>query len=370
MKRLGSIQYLRGIAAVLVVVLHISAFEREAGVGEAMLPGWIIFASSGVDLFFVISGFVMVYTTRSAAKTAGEALRFLWRRATRIYPLYWLYTAGLLAGYWLLPGEIRRSDLEQVELLHSLLLLPQSQLPYLVVGWTLVHEMYFYAVFAVLLLLPARFLPAALAVWLSAVAFIDLGLDPATPAMRLLGHPLTLEFILGCFAALAAARRPCAGSRPAVLAVLLLTAAWCSHYWLNQGSDPSGWLRALLFGCPYATVIYVLCSLELRGRAFENRHLLLLGGASYSLYLCHFPVLSLLSKVWAKCAAGLFEADGIFIDNAAFAFAALVISSLVGILSYRLIEQPLIRAARRFGRRQADTADGLSIQSESFCPSR
>ena len=112
---------------------------------------------SGVDLFFVISGFVMVTITGNQFQRAGFVREFLFHRITRIYPLYWLFTLLALAVLLARPDMLKRS-FEAQELVRSVLLLPQDGLPLLMVGWTLIHEMYFYIVFSLLLVSERRVL--------------------------------------------------------------------------------------------------------------------------------------------------------------------------------------------------------------------
>ena len=79
-------------------------------------------AFGGVDLFFVISGFVMVYITWGAPRGQGSIIgRFVYARATRVYPAYWLYTVLALAAYMIIPGSLNRdlADLETLAFIHA-----------------------------------------------------------------------------------------------------------------------------------------------------------------------------------------------------------------------------------------------------------
>src|SRR5262245_65089484 len=88
-EKIEAIQALRGVAVLAVVAFHSLVFERKYSGGDLVLPGWFRFGESGVDLFFVISGFVMVTVTRGRFGKFNEVVRFLWSRATRIYPTFW-----------------------------------------------------------------------------------------------------------------------------------------------------------------------------------------------------------------------------------------------------------------------------------------
>ena len=161
--KLQWIQALRAIAASLVLIAHLGQEEADA-FAAGLAPAWTLAGVSGVDLFFVISGFVMVYVTRGTTHGAPAiAGRFLYSRAARIYPPYWLFTALAIAGYFIFDGLSR--SLGELDLVRDILLIPGEEPPVLLVGWTLIHEMYFYIVFTGLLLLPRRFLPALVTVW-------------------------------------------------------------------------------------------------------------------------------------------------------------------------------------------------------------
>jgi peptidoglycan/LPS O-acetylase OafA/YrhL len=91
MNKFLSIQALRGIAALGVVAFHSLSIEQKYSNGDSLLPDFFRLGQSGVDLFFVISGFVMVTVTKERFKINGESMRFLWGRLSRIYPTYWFY---------------------------------------------------------------------------------------------------------------------------------------------------------------------------------------------------------------------------------------------------------------------------------------
>jgi len=183
-KRLDSIQALRGIAAILVLFFHIAELQRQQitqyytkitsdnqDAEMALTRGIWDSGGSGVDLFFVISGFVMVYVTRNHVPSIGATRSFLWARITRIYPIWWIF-ALIMPVYFLwaynIPGPPDRlADVDHhwIYVLKSLALLPQSTAPVLGLGWTLIHEMHFYLVFSVLLLFKRQYLPWLLGLW-------------------------------------------------------------------------------------------------------------------------------------------------------------------------------------------------------------
>jgi hypothetical protein len=137
MARLSTLQVMRAVAVNLVILYHLTQFETVYA-GKSILPAFCVYGMSGVDIFFVLSGFIMVAV---AGKDIG-AIQFLWRRAIRIYPPYWLVTLIILEFSRV--GAAAATD--TISLWRSFLLVPDSGLPLLTVGWTLVHEVYFYLV--------------------------------------------------------------------------------------------------------------------------------------------------------------------------------------------------------------------------------
>lgn len=337
--RLSHIQSLRGVAALLVMLAHLSAIEARS-VPAPLLPDSFAFGMLGVDLFFVISGFIMVFVTRDWARP-GRVGEFLFARTGRIYPLYWIVTAALFAVWLVRPDLVFSSSESAPSVLNTVLLTPAYSYPLLEVGWTLVYEMGFYLVFALLLFLPARLRPLGLLAWGAAVAAgLALGLHRTNAVAFHLFNPLTFEFLLGCASALAYLRWQ--GSRAMGWALVLAGAATFA-LWLVIGdaSFDDGWPRVIRFAAPSASLVLGAALLDRHGVG-TPRWLERIGDWSYSLYLTHLLSLSLLAMVWRRLGmetAALFNA------------AAIVFALAVAGLTYRLIEAPLHRGARSLRRR-------------------
>src|ERR1700681_4836051 len=123
---LGNVQALRAIAALMVVVVHAYAVESTYLPGRPWTTPFHVLGTYGVDLFFVISGTVMVVTTAGWFGTPGASLRFLTRRATRIYPPYWIVTALVLVAFLLVPGATGVHRSVAPDVLASFLAVPQA----------------------------------------------------------------------------------------------------------------------------------------------------------------------------------------------------------------------------------------------------
>ena len=281
--KLQSIQSLRGLAAFVVMLFHIRASEnvliaRGGGTELPLVGGLFSNGYLGVDLFFVISGFIMVFVAGASPANLRTASEFLFARLTRIYPVWWLF-AAVLTVYMMLTygfdgvGEsgapaIGRGIPPMEYLVKSFLLVPQTEYPILSVGWTLVHEVHFYLVFALILLAPARARPWLLGLWavfVVAGSLMGLSAPIAGTLLQMATNPMTLEFILGAGAAylVTSGRR----WRPAL--VTAVAVFWFMFAAFFQGVETPFtlmWGRVLWFGLPCALLIYGFASLDVAGR--------------------------------------------------------------------------------------------------------
>ena len=345
--KIQNIQALRGIAVLLVVCFHLTTIERKYGGTTTILPDFFQFGMFGVDLFFVISGFVMVTITRGKFQQPRKALVFLYHRISRIYPLYWFYSLLVLAVFLYQPSLVNSFQNSQVDLTASFLLLPQSLRPLLMVGWTLVHEMYFYLVFFLLLFLPERFLVPALCTWAVALLiFFPEASVSGSPWQLVAANPLTMEFIGGCFIALLTGNRHDLRRSPrmaliCVAGLFIGSVLLFMYHWHTTGLvEPPDWKRILILGLPALLIIYLMVKAEQQNIVLPVS-LQKIGDASYSIYLSHILTLNLLGRIWQH-----FTMDST-IDNRLvlpFLFSAVVGA---GIMSYIFIERPMIRASRK-----------------------
>ncbi len=133
-----NVQVLRALAANAVLLSHLFIVEQKYGHGFVALPAGVDLGRRGVDLFFVISGFIMAMIAQQSTQWHG----FLLDRITRIVPPYWFYTTLVLIVALIAPGIVNSSYQHPPSAWLSYLLIPQDVPPLLAVGWTLIHEMY------------------------------------------------------------------------------------------------------------------------------------------------------------------------------------------------------------------------------------
>lgn len=275
MERIWSIQYLRAFAALAVVFYH--ALETS--------PYRFEIGAAGVDLFFVISGFIMWSLTDEKSVGAGP---FLWRRAIRIVPLYWAATLAAVAVTAVKPDFFYRADISFENIWKSLLFVPHDSAigysPVLWQGWTLNYEMFFYLLVGAALTRPARERLGLLTLTLIALTALGVLMAPEGPAARTYMSALLLEFLAGVFIAHTLKR----GLRLGVATSAALIGGGVLAYTALQASGMQfAGPRVLLWGAPAVAIVLGAVHLEQAGRIGRHEGLRLVGDASYSLYLTH-----------------------------------------------------------------------------------
>jgi exopolysaccharide production protein ExoZ len=284
-QRIFSIQSLRFIAALLVVYFH-AASEAFLASGDFGVTGRIveIVGAVGIDIFFVISGFVIFRTARHLT-----VAQFIGKRARRILPLY----LALAVPYTVV--AVVYSGFGWREFLSTWLLWPATgamTLPAVPGAWTLCFEALFYAAFAIVLWRPKT-------IWIVGAAYVVALALHSTPVLRYLGNPIVLEFLAGVGLAAAPPWKPAAWAIPIAVGVLVaevMLHAGVSRPPLDTLADIGAWTRVAAFGIPAALIVWG--TLQLR---VSEGVLSYLGDTSYALYLIHIPIVvvmvSLLIKV-------------------------------------------------------------------------
>ena len=286
-----NVQALRAVAAILVVLVHASGIEgRYFPDQHPILGPFGILGYTGVDIFFVISGFIMFTTTATKFAKRGASLTFLSRRFIRIYPPYWLVLIPMITIYLFAPERLTQFHPVHDNLLASFLLLPQMTSPLVAVSWTLVFEMYFYIIFSFLLMVRRRYVVPALAIWfcVQLAVFAVFG-QSKNVYLAFLGNPISLEFIFGIAVGLLYVNK-C--FLPPLIAVVVMIAA---SFALIASTSFLGFIpeleRAFVWGIPAMLLVYAAVGLEARKTAIAPTWAVSLGDSSYAMYLWHLLVL-------------------------------------------------------------------------------
>jgi len=327
-----SIQYLRAVAALFVVFHHARNPHPWLYGGLANYGN----GQAGVDVFFVISGFIMYTAARSE-----PAVEFARRRLVRIVPLYWIAT---LFAFFILGHRDPQVSVSQntTHLLLSLFFVPHFSpnrglaiFPYLVPGWTLVYEMFFYVLFAIGLSIGSlqRFLITSVLV-LSALGMLYTGQNAIVMTYT---DAILLEFLAGFLIARFSdvlVSRWSAALLPLGAVALLIV-------------DPAAGPRPLIWGVPACCVVIGALALERNGIKRQHSILLFLGNASYSIYLFQIIGINAAARIIQKL-----PISGP-VQLIAMVIASIAGACVVGGLIHIFIEKPVTRFILKPGRKSA-----------------
>ena len=343
-KNLQLIQMLRGIASMLVVLYHITGNYSE-NLNQTFLFNIFNFGGSGVDIFFVLSGFIIAYANKNYVANPQKVITFLKRRFIRIFPIYWIIITFFLALQLFFPLYYRSHfELNTANLLATYLLLP-NHVMINGVSWSLTNELFFYLLFTLAILIPVKkyslYLLLVYFVLLLLFALTDVDWVGGNNYSGLLLFPMNIEFLLGVFIVLIIDKISKSWIWPLLLAgiLLFLTGAYLSNHGITGISSNANYVlnRVVLFGFPSFLIILSLVKMELNKSITVKKIFLHLGDASYSIYLIHLPLVAAFYKILAK----------LHINNTLLLIllSCILFASVcfTGIIIYNKIENPLIK---------------------------
>lgn len=319
-----TLQLIRGLAAILIVLFH--------GFGSTGILAITKYGIIGVDLFFVLSGFIIFYVHYADIGLKSKFKPYVVKRFLRIFPLYWMVTII----YIMLITPFKHSfSVEHI--IKSILLMPHQTLPIVGVAWTLEYEILFYLLFGLMILNRKVFYPAFL-IWFFTIIFffISPSLEPDYLMVGKIFNPINLEFLAGCGVGILITKnilnfkwipRVCisAGIIGICISVIInYFGIWEFH-------------RAIGWGIPSAVLIFGLVKLELSQKIRIPQIFVYLGNSSYSIYLTHLITLLIFSKIIEKI--------GIFFNPAVvgmFYAVSCILSVVLGCAAHSLFEKPIM----------------------------
>jgi len=331
--RYDGIQALRFFAAFLVVVTHSTIYATQRlGVGG---EPWGL-GSKGVDIFFVISGLVMVISSRFLVGTFDGWKIFLKNRIVRIVPLYWGATTFKLVVLLMASSLVLHAELDWWYIIKSYFFIPSENvdgkiLPLLGVGWTLVFEMFFYTVFTIALLLRKN-IYIFVGVVLLAFSVASIFREENYSAWWFLMNSIILEFYMGMIVGYFALK-----NKHLPVSVALVTIA-VSLFILFTPLSALQLPRFIASGIPAVMLVWSFVSLEkyLQGRI--PRFIMFYGAASYALYLFHPLIAPLAPEILKRLFIGNFTLSVLFSISIAMVASAVV---------YRWFEVPVTNYLRK-----------------------
>jgi peptidoglycan/LPS O-acetylase OafA/YrhL len=342
---LNSIQVARGVACLLVLFSHgASIIALDKYFGRTVFGGALRIGDIGVDLFFVVSGFIIFEIHSGDIGRPARIAGFLKKRFVRIYPYYWIYLAGIVILVWTgVVSEPARFDLISFVDFATLLDLSPRRNP-VVVAWSLYYEVAFYLCFALLIM--HKRIGIAVAAALGCAVISRIAYDTSRGYFPALWNDVTLTYylVLEFFVGFLVWRYSRALSRPMSWLVLasgavltIVTMVVVDFVWGREAWPP---LR-VIYGVNFGLILAGIINIERREFVGFSRMLRYVGDASYTIYLAHFPLLSLLCKIFVSVPTT--KTVNIYCIYAVLTAVTLLISLAL----YEFAEKPLLEALRR-----------------------
>lgn len=347
--RLRGVDACRGIAALLVALFHTEiTVAKPKYLDTDPFGGAFLFGCRGVDFFFVLSGFIITYAHWNDLGHVERVPEYFKKRLMRVFPLLWVVA---IPFFW--ASVVMRSDYVPKStnaiaecLLSTLFLLPSSITPVPSVVWTLKHEMFFYLLFAFAIWKPRAAVIGAF-VWVGCILAQFRGPFDDSPAMALVLSYYNIEFLMGIVCAIILRRWTV--PMPLLLCALgtLAFVGFGVQFNLSGGKEGNSLFDVLSFGAASLLLVIGVGQLDLLQKTqWLPRVCNVLGEASYAIYLVHFPVISLTSKIGTKILTRV-ELPAIVI-----ALMIFLASVIAGVCLHFAIEKPLMEMIRGRLRRQ------------------
>ena len=298
-KIINSIQFLRGFAALAVVVHHTGGYVKRYFEPTLLFGDYFSLGFAGVDLFFVISGFIIHFTSENYLNNPSKLKEYLKKRFVRVYPIYWVITTVLFVSSWLITIILHKNifsigypnTFSAYIQTYTLFPLHFAINP---VTWTLSYELFFYLGFSFLIISKRLWVIPAL---ILAVSLFHLTVDMPDGNLSYFNFFFSgynFEFLFGflIFQFYKSVKLP------NLLSIFLLVLSFgIIIYFGYSVSDIDSFKRVLVFGLPSSLILIALLNLEQNEVISFPKFCLTLGDASYTLYLIHFPMMLLMNKL-------------------------------------------------------------------------
>ena len=298
-KIINSIQFLRGFAALAVVVHHTGGYVKRYFEPTLFFGDYFSLGFAGVDLFFVISGFIIHFTSKNYLNNPSKLIEYLKKRFVRVYPIYWVITTILFVSSWLITIMLNK-NIFSIGYPHTFSAYIQTYTLFPLhfainpVTWTLSYELFFYLGFSLLIISIRLWVIPALILAISLFhLMVDIP-DGELTYYNFFFSGYNFEFLLGflIFQFYKSVKLP------NLLSVFLLILSFSIIVYFGYSvSDVDSLKRVLVFGLPSSLILISLLNLEQNGAISFPKFCLTLGDASYALYLIHFPMMLLMNKI-------------------------------------------------------------------------
>lgn len=309
----NNIQILRAFAAINVVLYHIIGLQIERGLTPELLKYFSGWGASGVDIFFVVTGFLMVTTT---SRKYINPQNFFIKRIIRISPLYWLLTTVFYLLFIIRPDFFQTTQLTSTQFLNSLTytnFMFSTQPPVIYVGWTLEYEFIFYSIFAVGLFVSNYKIRLIFIITLLIISVFII-------------NNIMIEFVFGMILATMVQK-----DYRSISAFIIFNLGFALLLLSVIFENLMYYPRFLIWGIPSTLIVYGCIYIA----PITNRLMILLGDSSYSIYLVQVFTIPVFFKLMTHVS--------LFVNNDVLAIVCLIFSVASVVICYSLIERPLTR---------------------------
>jgi exopolysaccharide production protein ExoZ len=344
-QKLNSLQLYRGLASLLVVLHHANIIlDRELhkdGSFKIFHFGWV-----GVDFFFVLSGFIIFYIHQ------GD----IGKRFVRVYPLYWLVLAVKILSSLFADKGNSISQSTPIQFIQAILLVPQERTNldnFIGVSWTLTHEIFFYLLFGLIILLRPKFSRSIVVIWVAGLLLNFANLLPINKSLLFdfVFNSRNLEFILGCWAAHIVSKSSQGRGKFLIVTALMILIGSIFNTRYHQAGGVSAEIAPLAYGIPFALLIVGSVRFEKHTALKIPGFLIFLGDASYSIYLTHGFFINNITRIFYKWAekynSQLLSLHSDNILYISISTAIIIVSIGIGCGIYLLVERPLLKLLRK-----------------------
>ncbi len=339
MDNIKSIEMLRAVAVVLVVLMHATHLMCDIRLYQSYpVFGIFNFGHGGVDIFFVLSGFIIFYIHHKEFGNIEFVLPYLLKRVARIYPAYWIVMAFYFTILIFSPSQDKYEQ-SGWAVVSSLFIIHQDHQPILGVAWSLEHEMLFYIIFSVLII-NIQIGRVIFGLWAAGIVINIFVLQAHSGIVGFIFRIFNIEFLFGIFVAYAILKwriwRP--GFITIIGVVVFFISGICELCGIIiQYEAPIH----LTYSISSAMMLYGFVGMENMGRIRPHEVMIRLGASSYSIYLCHVIVIMLVKKCLIK------YHDVLIMPRDAAFCVVVVVSISISVVFSICIEQPLLRWSRR-----------------------
>ncbi|WHH57420.1 acyltransferase [Petroclostridium sp. X23] len=342
--RINTLQFLRAFLAVYILLFHVILELNNQYKSQYVLLSRIIANGyTAIDLFFILSGFVIFYNYSHKIGDIKGARNFLIKRILRIYPLYWIVTLLTVVTLF---GLYKVKLWENKELLFkSLLLIPQNGYPIVAPAWTLSYIVFFYIIFSLVMFKPKVFIPMV-SCWLLAIVlnlFEIISLSKYNNYLvSFLFSWMFLEFFMGCLVAYIVQKFHIKYETYFLLVGMFLYGFSCGFNFEIH--------RLLSIAAPVSLVILGLVLVEMKYEIVTPKLICFLGDASYSIYIMHY-------LVTVNILIGVTKVNQLekVIDYNLILLIILSLGVIVSILYYLFVEKPLVKVLDKIQYKFIDT---------------